>query len=202
MRYILSSLVEVLLVTGIFFGQESGQETLNEPQTNTHEKPLMGETNLHPSFSPPVERETYRHMIGAHYGTASGAGLCYKHYFSGPHALQISLVPFYLSGENTPGQGFVIGGIFGQWFLDNFSHPLTSLIAKFFLWGGIKGGVYFGGSFDYEIGGGGGIGLESYAIHNIVFTMSVGYFFQITSFSQCVNFPFPLGSEWTIGYRF
>ncbi|MFN4217101.1 MAG: hypothetical protein ACK4HQ_06855 [Brevinematales bacterium] len=157
------------------------------------------------------QKYTYHHMLGAHYGVASGAGLCYRYYFSDPFALQFSFVPFYTSGESGLGVGFVIGGVFWQWFLHDFSHPLMSLEGRFFVWSGMKGGRYFGMSAfyeyddstsDYEVSGGGGIGFETYGIKNIVLTVAMGYFFQFTSQKTFVNFSSPLSFEGTLGYRF
>ncbi|NPV39266.1 MAG: hypothetical protein HPY78_08340 [Brevinematales bacterium] len=224
----------MFLFSGSLFGQGTVKTTVLDTQTNTMEENItttnvsslptnesitleFQETNTHPSprsisNSLPSPQETYHHMLGAHYGGASGAGLCYKYYFSGPFALQFSFVPFYMSGENNSAVGFLIGGVFGQWFLHDFSHPLTSLEGRFFVWSGMKAGVYFGTpvsyytyyetTTDYEFAGGGGIGFETYSIKNIVFTSAVGYFFQFTSQARFVNSYFPLTFEWTLGYRF
>ncbi|MFN3660353.1 MAG: hypothetical protein ACK4TN_03840 [Brevinematales bacterium] len=184
-------------------------ELTNHPQV---QQDTFGDSRDAISSSSASQRYTYHHMLGVHYGVASGAGLCYKYYFSAPFALQFSFVPFYTSGENGSGVGFVIGGVFWQWFLHDFSHPLQSLEGRFFVWSGMKGGRYFGMSAfyeyyaesinDYEFSGGGGIGFETYAIKNIVLTVAVGYFVQFTSQITFVNFSSPLSFEGTLGYRF
>ncbi len=235
MKHLLSIFLPICLLVGSLFGQERANTAILDTETNAGES-VITTTNGVSSPSTEItnqtdgqkqntshstnkvsslegkEEETYHHMLGVHYGGASGAGLCYKYYFSGPFALQFSFVPFYMSGENNSAVGFLIGGVFWQWFLHDFSHPLTSLEGRFFVWSGMKAGVYFGTpvsyytyyetTTDYEFAGGGGIGFETYGIKNIVFTAAVGYFFQFTSQARFVNSYFPLTFEWTLGYRF
>ncbi len=178
-----------------------------ESITNTNTMPF---TKALPTESKPQsEDNTLRHMLGIHGGMSSGAGLCYRQYVGGDFSWQVSFLPFYTS-QDFEGQasGFVITGFFGQWFLSDFRHPAISLEARFFVYLGAIAGYYVRANspYDFALGGGGGIGLETYFIKNIVLTIATGYYGNITKNTKTINSVYfnmgLLSFEGTIGYRF
>ncbi|URA10737.1 hypothetical protein [Thermospira aquatica] len=194
----------------------SFETNTNDPTVSTNGSTPLSETTATDQENTPsssqasentkinTEETTFRHMLGFHGGMSSGAGLCYRQYVGKAFSWQLSFLPFYTSRDwNGKSSGFLIGGFFAQWFLSDFAHPAISLEGRFFIYAGAIAGYFVEseGGNDYTLGGGGGIGFETYVLKNIVFTTAVGYNTGFNRLIQHINSSM-LSFEGTIGYRF
>lgn len=201
-------LIVALMYPSLCFGQESisvsnsisprSEFPATTNISSLQETPLS-QTNTFITHSQSTN-DSYIHMVGIHAGMSSGMGLCYRNYVGKKFAWQIAFLPYYMGGNQT-GEGFVVIGIFSQWFLHDFSHPFLSLSTRFFMWGGVGGKYSFGASSGYMVGCGGGIGLETYVIKNIVITLAMGYYLNHEPAYTYVNAYIP-SFELSLGYRF